>query len=119
VTEFTAYPTADGYYRVRVPVGLQRPTVAVQLGRICEWVQIEELSYTPIAELQPGREHQHTRTAKAVTDAMEAAAPGLYRAEPNGLLMVPPPDADEPVVLSLVFRPVVTRKEPAQLRAAA
>lgn len=119
VTEFSAYPTAEGYYRLRIPVGRQRPTAAIQLGRICEWVQIEELSFTPIAELQPGREHQHTRPAKAVTDAMEAAAPGLYRTEPNGLLMVPPPDADEPVVLSLVFRPVVTRKATAQLRAVA
>lgn len=119
VTEFSAYPTAEGYYRVRIPVGRARPTVAIQLGRICEWVQIEELSYTPIAELVPGREQQHTRPAKAVTDAMEAAAPGLYRAEAAGLLMVPPPDVDEPVVLSLVFRPVVTRKETAQLKAVA
>jgi FMN phosphatase YigB (HAD superfamily) len=119
LTEFTAYPTAEGYYRVRVPVGRARPTVAVQLGRICEWVQVEELSYTPIAEMIPGREQRHTRPAKAVTDGMEAVSPGLYRAGENGLLMIPPPEVDEPVVLSLVFRPVVARKETAQLRAVA
>lgn len=119
ITDLDAYPTAEGYYHLRVPVGLQRPTVAVQLGRICEWVQIEELSYTPIADLRPGVEHQRTRTAKAVTDGMEAASPGLYRTQESGLLMVPPPEVDEPVVLSLVFRPVVMRKETAQLRAVA
>ena len=119
VTEFSAYPTADGYYRVRVPVGRARPTVAIQIGRICEWVQVEELSFTPIADLVPGREHERTRSAKAVTDAMEAMSPGLYRAEPAGMLMIPPPDADEPVVLSLVFRPVVMRKETAKLKAVA
>jgi len=119
ITEVDAFPTAEGYYRLRVPVGLQRPTVAIQLGRICEWVQIEELSYTPIADLRPGVEHQRTRTAKAVTDGMEAASPGLYRTQESGLLMVPPPEVDEPVVLSLVFRPVVMRKETAQLRAVA
>lgn len=119
VSEFTAWPTADGYYRLRIPVGRQRPTVAIQIGRICEWVQVEELSYTPIADMVSGKEQQNTRSAKAVTDAMEAVSPGLYRASESGLLMVPPVDVTEPVVLSLVFRPVVLRKLTNALRAAA
>jgi hypothetical protein len=50
---------------------------------------------------------------------MEAAAPGLFRCTPNGLLMIPPPESEEPVVVSLVFRPVVWRKAGAALKAAA
>jgi FMN phosphatase YigB (HAD superfamily) len=119
LTEFTAYPTADGYYRVRIPVGRAKPTVAIQIGRICEFVQVEELSYTPVSEMIPGREQDHTHNAKAITDGMEAVAPNLYRAGPNGLLMIPPPEVNEPVILSLVFRPVVWRKNEIALRAVA
>ncbi|MCW3845685.1 hydrolase [Sphingomonas sp. LB-2] len=117
--DLTAYPTAEGYYRIRVPVGRQRPTVAIQLGRIAEWVQIEEVSFTPVADMKPGMEQARTFTAKGVTDAMEQGAPGLYRAQPNGLLMVPPPDVNEPVLLSVVFRPVVPRQLTAELKAVA
>jgi FMN phosphatase YigB (HAD superfamily) len=119
VSEFTAYPTAEGYYRVRIPVVGARPTVAIQIGRICEWVQIEELSATPVAGLQAGLEQQQTRAVKATTDAMEAMGPNLYRTGSNGMLVVPPPAGDEPMVISLVFRPVVWRKAGAELRAVA
>ena len=108
--ELTAYPTAEGYYRLRVPVGRQRPTVAIQFGRIAEWLQIEEVSYTRVSDMVPGKEHSKTFAAAHVTDAMDQGAPGLYRAQPAALLMVPPPDVDEPVMLSIVFRPVVARK---------
>lgn len=117
--ELKAFPTAEGYYRLRVPVGRKRPTVAIQLGRIAEWVQIEEVSYTPVADMKPGMEHSRTFSAKGITDAMEQSAPGLYRAQPNGMLMIPPPEVDEPVMLSVVFRPVVPRKLAAALKAAA
>jgi FMN phosphatase YigB (HAD superfamily) len=119
VTEFNAWPTAEGYYRLRIPVGRQRPTVAIQAGRICEWIQVEELSYTAVSDMTPGREHKQTRNAQFVADAMEQASPGLYRADANGMIIVPPPAADEPVVLSLVFRPVVMRKAAAELKAVA
>jgi FMN phosphatase YigB (HAD superfamily) len=118
-TELKAYPTADGYYRLRIPVGRQRPTVAVQFGRIAEWVQVEEVSYTRVADMIPGVEHSKTLETPAIADAMEQASPGLYRASPNGLLVIPPPDANEPVMLSVVFRPVVARKAAVPLKAAA
>jgi FMN phosphatase YigB (HAD superfamily) len=117
--DLSAYPTAEGYYRLRIPVGRQRPTVALQLGRICEWVQIEEVSYTRVSDMVPGVEHSKTVAAPSVVDAMEQGAPGLYRAQPGGMLMIPPPDVDEPVMLSVVFRPVVTRKAEVALKAAA
>ena len=117
--DLTAYPTAEGYYRLRVPVGRQRPTVALQLGRIAEWVQIEEVSYTRVSDMKPGLEYTKTCATQGITDAMEQGAPGLYRAQPNGMLMVPPPDVDEPVMLSVVFRPVVPRKAEVALKAVA
>lgn len=117
--ELKAYPTAEGYYRLRVPVGRQRPTVAIQLGRIAEWVQIEEVSFTPVADLKPGVGQLRVINGQGVTDAMEQGAPGLYRAQPNGLLMVPPPELNEPAMLSVVFRPVVPRKAGAELKAVA
>jgi hypothetical protein len=119
MADLDAYPTADGYYRLRVPVGRARPTAAIQLGKLCEFVQIEEVSYTPVSEMKPGREFDHTHPIKAITDAMEAVSPGLYRTGANGLLMVSPPDVDEPVMLSIVFRPVVWRKDAVALKAVA
>ncbi|MCW3836172.1 HAD family hydrolase [Sphingomonas canadensis] len=114
---FDAFPTAEGYYRMRIPVGRQRPTVAIQIGQIAEWVQVEELSYTPVSGMVPGKEHDATRAARAITDAMEAAAPGLYRADPAGMLLIPPPEGvDEPYVVSLVFRPVVWRRKAAEAK---
>lgn len=118
--QFNAFPTAEGYFRVRIPVGRQRPTVAIQIGRLCEWVQVEELSYTPVSGMVAGVEHKHTHSLQAMVDGLEAAAPGLYKANPNGMLVIPPPEGvDEPFVVSLVFRPVMWRKEAAALKAAA
>lgn len=110
IGEFMAWPTADGYYRLRIPVGLQRPTVAIQIGKVCEWVQVEELSYTPVSEMKPGREQESTRKAKAMSDGLETMAPGLFKATAAGMFVISPPPVDEPVVISLVFRPVVQRK---------
>lgn len=119
VAEFTAYPTAEGYYHVRVPVAGNRPTIALQLGRICEWVQVEELSFTALESLKQTAKDRKVFQAQAVADGMEAVSPGLYQAGANGLLMVPPPASSEPMVLSLVFRPVVTRKAAVEMREAA
>lgn len=118
IVDFPAYPTADGYYLVRIPMGPQRPTIAIQLGRICEWVQVEEFGYLPIEEMKKGRQ-ESTIAAPATLDAMETMGPGLFRAGPTGLLIAAPPPGDEPMVLSLVFRPVVMRQAGAALRVAA
>jgi FMN phosphatase YigB (HAD superfamily) len=118
VMDFTAWPTAEGYYQLRVPVGPQRPVIAVQLGQICEWVQVEEFAYIPLDTLKKGKSAA-TVAAQATADAMEQMSPGLFRASPTGVLIAAPPEGSEPMVLSLVFRPVVARKATAQLRAAA
>jgi FMN phosphatase YigB (HAD superfamily) len=118
VMEFTAYPTAEGYYHLRIPMGTQRPVIAVQLGQICEWVQIEEFGYLPIEEMRKGHQSS-TLAAQASVDAMEKMGPGLFRAQSTGVLIAAPPAGDAPMVLSLVFRPVVTRSKAAELKAAA
>ncbi len=118
VMDFTAWPTAEGYYHVRVPVGPQRPVVAVQLGQICEWVQVEEFGFMPLEDMWDGKTAS-TIAAQASADAMEQMSPGLFRASPTGVLIAAPPAGTEPMVLSLVFRPVVTRKPGAELRVAA
>ncbi|MDG2534819.1 hydrolase [Sphingomonas sp. HITSZ_GF] len=118
VMEFTAWPTAEGYYQLRVPVGEQRPVIAVQLGQTCEWVQVEEFGFIPLENLKKGQSAA-TVAAKATADAMEQMSPGLFRASPTGVLIAAPPEGSEPMVLSLVFRPVVARAATVQLRAAA
>ncbi len=117
VLPFTAWPTAEGYYHLRVPVGAQRPIVAVQLGQICEWVQVEEFGFTSLDEMRKGR--QATIAAQATVDGMETMAPGLFRAGSTGVLIAAPPPGTDPMILSLVFRPVVERSQAAELRAAA
>lgn len=118
VIDFTAHATAEGFYHVRVPIGARRPVVALQLGRMCEWVQVEEIGYLPIEDMKKGRS-AITIAADASVDAMETMGPGLFRAAPTGLLIAAPPPGNAPMVLSLVFRPVVTRKPGAELRVAA
>ena len=68
--------------------------------------------------MKKGRQ-ESTIAAPATLDAMETMGPGLFRAGPTGLLIAAPPPGDEPMVLSLVFRPVVMRQAGAALRVAA
>src|SRR3546814_11872655 len=44
VMEFDAYPTAEGFYRVQVPIGAGKYTAAIQFGALCEWVQVQVAS---------------------------------------------------------------------------
>lgn len=116
---FSAWPTVEGYYRMQLPVATGCSGVGLQIGRVCEWVQLEELSYTPIADLQKDVSEKRVFTAKATPDAIEAVAGDLYRVEPEGLLFVAAPPVREPCMLSLVFRPVRLREKVVELRAAA
>ncbi|MEP9357727.1 HAD family hydrolase [Sphingomonas sp. KR3-1] len=118
VMDFTAWPTAEGYYQLRVPVGAQRPVIAVQLGQICEWVQVDEFGFLSIEQMKEGKT-SITLQAQATADAMDQMGPGLFRANPTGVLIAAPPPGDAPMILSLVFRPVVARKATAELRVAA
>jgi FMN phosphatase YigB (HAD superfamily) len=105
-----AYPTADGYYQALIPVGEGRFTVGLWLGRAFDYVQIEELCFQPVSGLLAVKDEQEIIAASPLFDAMEEVAPGLYRADgPKGFMLVPPPAIDVTMVLSFVFRPIISR----------
>ena len=119
VAELRATPTADGYYRLLVPIGAGRFTAAIPLGRACEHVQIAEMRFERIDDLDAGR-GDRSIAAVALYDAMTTLAPDLYAAQPNGLVIVPPPAAtSENIVLSLIFRPIRWREQRATAARAA
>ena len=113
----TAWPTCDGFYRLQVPIGPSRPAVAVQLGAVAPWIEIEQVT---IERLVGPDDPPATRHAiQPIADAMEDAGDGLWRAAPAGFVLIQAPaQLDGPLVATLVFRPVGTRSAPA-LRLAA
>lgn len=116
VVEKIAYPTIDGFHRLEVPVA-RGQVPGVQLGHVCEWFEVDEISYRPLA--RPGQARSAPRPAASIADGMEAMAPGLYRAAPTGVLMAPPPASAEPLVLSVVFRPIRWRGQATSVARAA
>ncbi len=118
-TSFTARPTAEGFYRLVVPIGTGRFTAAVQLGAVCEWVQIDAARHVLLREFDSNYVNPGS-PAVTVPDAMNAVAPDLYMAQPNGLLLVPPPvGASDATVLEMIFRPVRWREQAEAVKAAA
>lgn len=114
MANFTAYPTTDGYYRVTVPIGAGLYTAAIQLGALCEWVQVGSTRFVEVRDTTEFKGEIPSMAATAIPDAMTQAGPGLFQAAPNGLLMVPPPGRSrENLALELVFRPVVWRNDQA------
>ncbi|CAN5519034.1 hypothetical protein BH09PSE4_BH09PSE4_01920 [soil metagenome] len=119
ILDFAAHPTAEGYYRVVIPVGAGQFTAAVQLGAIAEWVQLDEAAFHTLADFDANASPRGT-PAIVIADAMEEASPGLYQARDTGVILMPPPNnAKGNLVLGVVFRPIVWRKHAQQLRAAA
>jgi FMN phosphatase YigB (HAD superfamily) len=107
-----AYPTAEGYYQALIPIGASRYTVGLRLGAMFEYVQIEEIAFQPVHELMSDRVREVMTPATPIADKMTEIAPGFYHVEAReGFMLVPPPlDCGEmPMLLSLVFRPVVER----------
>ena len=100
-----------------IPVGRSEFAVGIQMGQFCDWVQIEEASFHEVEEFLESREHEGGVDAAPVFDAMDEQAPGLYKcANEAGFMLVPPPakQSNEAMMLSLVFRPVVSRKDKVQ-----
>ena len=110
VVDHLAWPTAQGWYRLVVPVGQDRFVPGVQIGHLCEWVEVEEVAFVTADAFEKGR-FDRARAVEPITDGLEAMAPGLYRATPTGLLVAPPPPAsDEAQVLTVTFRPIRWRE---------
>lgn len=119
LTSYTASRTVDGYYRLQLPITSASHGVGIQLGQLCSWIQIEALDAMPIADMDKPLPKRREIAVTAVPDGMEQVAPDLYRTTPEGLLFVSPLAISEPVLLSLVFRPIRGREESIALRTAA
>ena len=121
-TEVEAHVTHDGYYLAVVPVGAGRFAAGVQFGALCDWVQIDDCAFYPVAGFSAGTpgESRPAIAAPAVREGMAEEAPGLFRCTAASLMLVPPaPGLDrEPHLLAITFRPIVRRAE-ATLRKAA
>ncbi|SMF72587.1 HAD family hydrolase [Allosphingosinicella indica] len=117
----SAHPTHDGYYLATVPVGAGRFAVGIQLGALCEWVQIDEVGFYPVDGFIPQKEGERATMlpAEVVRDGMHEQASGLFRCDAGALMLTPPPaKVSEPHLLSIVFRPLVWR-EVAEMKQAA
>jgi FMN phosphatase YigB (HAD superfamily) len=118
-----AHSTHDGYFQATVPVGAGRFAVGVLIGAVAEWLQLEEAAFHGVNALHDPIEAALTPPIEAqiVCEGMEELSPGFYRCREDALLLVPPPAGliREPMLLSLVFRPVVRREARPALRQAA
>ena len=105
---FTAWPTCDGFYRLQVPVGASRPSVAVRLGLLAPWVEVEEVAFEPLIASDGSRGKRVI--APAITDAIERLDERLWRVAPAGFALVQPPaQIAAPMTMNLVFRPIGAR----------
>lgn len=119
-----AHATHDGYFLATIPVGEGRFAAGIAIGAAAEWVQIEEAAFHAVGAFHDSRQAIITPPvpAEPICDGMEQVSPGFYRCGENALMLVPPPppgSIDGPVLLSLVFRPVVRRAPRIELREAA
>ncbi|KQM67734.1 hypothetical protein ASE75_02135 [Sphingomonas sp. Leaf17] len=108
VVPMTAWPTIDGYYRLVVPVGAGQFVPGVQLGAVCEMVQIESIAFQRVADIDTATTWRADET-RPVLDEMDEVGTGVFRAGEGALVMVPPPPAPDPLALVMVFRPLVLR----------
>lgn len=114
--ETEASVTSDGYYRALIPIKDSRYTVGLWFGRLFDYVQVEEICF--LNEKEFAREDVAAVTP--IVDGMQEVAAGLYRCDgPQGFMLIPTPPSDEPLMLSVVFRPVVRRGEVEEQRLAA
>lgn len=109
-----ALPTHHGYFTAAIPVGQARFAVAPQLAELCEWVELERMTFVPVEQFISST-HEMLRSewpAKPHFDAMALVGERLLDcSDPSAQMLVPPPDcdSDEPLMLALTFRPLVMR----------
>ena len=119
--DFDAHATHDGYHALTIPIGDAQFGVGIQLGMIASVVQFDEIAFYRLSDFQRDKAVAPRPIAAApVYDAMTALAEELWQCGDTSLLFVPPPamPRPEPLLLSVVFRPVVPRARVA-LRAVA
>jgi FMN phosphatase YigB (HAD superfamily) len=107
-----AYPTTEGYYLAQIPIGSSEYIAGVQFGQLYDFVQVDDLTFYRVEDLDYGKLGGPSGyVAEAFEDGMTQVAPGLFQCDAAGFTMVPPPAIHVgPLVLSVVFRPVVARQ---------
>ncbi|MBT2188748.1 HAD family hydrolase [Sphingobium nicotianae] len=125
IVDVDAVPTIEGYYQALVPIGAAQFTAGIQFGRIADWVQIEETSFHLVDEFLDPKQTEDSLPAPSISEGLEDVGDGLMHCTGGdaAFLLVPPPSgtpAGEPLLLSVVFRPVVLKRTAeAEARAAA
>lgn len=118
VVPIKAWPTHEGYYRITVPTGLNRPTVAVQLGAAFASVQLDRAFWAPIKSFK-GDQETGMIAVEPILDGMTMLADGIYAASETGVVVVPPHDQKQSHALTLLFRPLQRREAALQQKVAA
>lgn len=111
--EIDAHPTSDGYYQALIPVGTGQYNIAIMVGQIFDWMQIEDISFHEVDSFMDKKIDDDSVPAFPVCEAMEEQAPGLHHCmNENAFILIPPPSVTtgEPIMLSMVFRPTVLRQ---------
>jgi len=124
IVPIEAHATHDGYFQASIPIGEGRFAAGIALGQVAEWVQIEEAAFHAVGALHDSAKAAQSPPVPAapIHDGMEEVSPGFYRCRESALILVPPPPACRvggPMLLSLVFRPIVRRAPRAELKEAA
>lgn len=114
VAQVDAYPTHDGFMMAAIPIGAGRYSVGVQFGRLYEWVQVDSAQFVPVRSFLNDRSADKVEPVDAVPslEGMEQVAPHLMRCEDEAAFMlVAPPrmPKPEPMMLTIVFRPIAPR----------
>jgi hypothetical protein len=103
-----AFPTCDGFYRLQLPVPASRPGVAVQLGALAPWIELDYVAFSRLGAAGPGADKRYP--VSPIADGMEPQDARLFKAGPAGFLFVQPPiGVAGPLLLHLVFRPIGRR----------
>ncbi len=111
-TTIAARPTHDGYYVARIPLGPKGGGVALQIGAVCEWVEIDSVTRSSIASLKGTFQDHAAQPCRTVRyDDMEERAPGIFECctQTALMLIVADPTADRPTgphMIEIVFRPI-------------
>lgn len=120
MTTAAAHPTHDGYHLLAIDLQAHGPSIGISIGRLAEIVQIESICAYTLKDYASGRQDEVVMTAVPIMDGMEALGEGVYRCTEAALIFVPPIAGNgEPMVLTLVFRPIIPRPAGVQLREAA
>ncbi|MEO1729513.1 MAG: HAD family hydrolase [Pseudomonadota bacterium] len=115
VSQIEARPTHDGYFVARIPLTSAVDAIALQLGAMCDWVEIAGISRSRVASLTGSLEDEAPTPCNTVRyDDMHEHAPGIFECvSENALVMVVlngiAGTAADPEMVEIVLRPLKGR----------